>query len=124
LLGRALGPGFDCGKTPDDIERNPCDRLEGSGFRPARVYSLANFRRPKGTLVVFIRNHCPYVKASINRIVAEATALREIGIGTTAVMPKADISQCNCHIRLYSQKRTWAVQLEMSALGQKRTSSN
>jgi thioredoxin-related protein len=38
-------------------------------------------------LVVFICNHCPYVKASIDRIVAEAKALREIGIGTIAIMP-------------------------------------
>ena len=44
-------------------------------------------RGPKGTLVVFICNHCPYVRASIGRIVAEAKALREIGIGTIAIMP-------------------------------------
>ena len=52
-----------------------------------KSYSLADVRGPKGTLVVFICNHCPYVKASINRIVAEANALREIGIGTIAIMP-------------------------------------
>ena len=52
-----------------------------------RTYSLADIRGPKGTLVVFICNHCPYVKASINRIVTEANALREIGIGTIAIMP-------------------------------------
>jgi peroxiredoxin len=52
-----------------------------------KIYSLANVREPKGTLVVFICNHCPYVKASINRIVTEANALREIGIGTIAIMP-------------------------------------
>ena len=52
-----------------------------------KIYSLADVRGPKGTLVVFICNHCPYVKASINRIVAEANALREIGIGTIAIMP-------------------------------------
>src|SRR5262249_5713556 len=52
-----------------------------------RTYSLADIRGPKGTLVVFICNHCPYVKASINRIVTEASALREIGIGTIAIMP-------------------------------------
>jgi redoxin len=34
-----------------------------------------------------ICNHCPYVKASVNRIVAEANALRGIGIGTIAIMP-------------------------------------
>jgi hypothetical protein len=52
-----------------------------------KTYSLADVRGPKGTLVVFICNHCPYVKASINRIVAEAKALREIDIGTIAKMP-------------------------------------
>src|SRR6478736_7525331 len=52
-----------------------------------KTYSLADVRGPKGTLIVFICNHCPYVKASIDRIVAEARALREIGIGTIAIMP-------------------------------------
>ena len=52
-----------------------------------KTYALADVRGPKGTLVVFICNHCPYVKASIDRIVAEAKALREIGIGTIAIMP-------------------------------------
>ena len=52
-----------------------------------RTYSLADIRGAKGTLVVFICNHCPYVKASINRIVTEADALREIGVGTIAIMP-------------------------------------
>jgi peroxiredoxin len=52
-----------------------------------KTYSLAQVRGPKGTLVVFICNHCPYVKASMSRIVAEANALRQIGIGTIAIMP-------------------------------------
>jgi hypothetical protein len=52
-----------------------------------KTYTLADVRGPKGTLVVFICNHCPYVKASIGRIVAEAKALTEIGIGTIAIMP-------------------------------------
>jgi peroxiredoxin len=52
-----------------------------------KTYSLAEVWGPKGTLVVFICNHCPYVKASINRIVAEANALRGIGIGSIARMP-------------------------------------
>ena len=51
-----------------------------------KTYSLAAIRGPKGTLVVFICNR-PYVKASIDRIVAEARALRDIGIGTIAIMP-------------------------------------
>ena len=41
-----------------------------------KTYSLSDVRGPKGTVVVFICNHCPYVKASITRIVAEAKAAR------------------------------------------------
>lgn len=52
-----------------------------------RTWSLADARGPKGTLVAFICNHCPYVKAVIGRLVEEAKALREIGIGTIAIMP-------------------------------------
>jgi hypothetical protein len=52
-----------------------------------KIYTLANVRGPKRTLIVFICNHCPYVKASIGRIVTEAKALREIGIGTITIMP-------------------------------------
>jgi peroxiredoxin len=52
-----------------------------------KTYTLADVRGPKGMLVVFICNHCPYVKASIDRIVVEAKALREIGIGAIAIMP-------------------------------------
>ncbi len=52
-----------------------------------KTYSLAEIRGPKGTLIVFICNHCPYVKASISRIVAEANALRQMGIGMIAIMP-------------------------------------
>src|SRR5438477_920625 len=52
-----------------------------------RTYSLANVRGPKGTLVAFICNHCPYVKAVVGRFVEEANALRGIGVGTIAIMP-------------------------------------
>jgi len=52
-----------------------------------KTYALADVRGPKGTLVIFICNHCPYVKASIGHIVAEAKALGQIGIGTIAIMP-------------------------------------
>jgi AhpC/TSA family len=44
-------------------------------------------RGHKGTLIAFICNHCPYVRAVIDRLVAEANALRQIGIGTIAIMP-------------------------------------
>src|SRR5262249_41681820 len=52
-----------------------------------KVYTLDDVRGPKGTLVVFICNHCPYVRAVIRRLVEEANALKAIGIGTIAIMP-------------------------------------
>jgi peroxiredoxin len=52
-----------------------------------KFYTLADARGPKGTLVVFICNHCPYVKASIGRIAEEAKALQDLGIGTIGIMP-------------------------------------
>jgi peroxiredoxin len=52
-----------------------------------KICTRGDVRGSKGTLIIFICNHCPYVKASIGRIVAEAKALREIGIGVIAIMP-------------------------------------
>jgi peroxiredoxin len=52
-----------------------------------KSYALADVRGPKGTLVAFICNHCPYVRAVIGRLVKEATALKKIGIGMIAIMP-------------------------------------
>ena len=55
-----------------------------------KTYTLAGVRGSKGTLVALICNHCPYVKASVGRIVAEANALRETGIGTLSRPGGAD----------------------------------
>ena len=52
-----------------------------------KTYALADVRGAKGTLVAFICNHCPYVKAVVGRLVDEAKALQAIGIGTVAIMP-------------------------------------
>ena len=50
-----------------------------------RTWRLADVRGPKGTLIVFICNHCPYVKAVIDRLVRDAHALMEHGIGVAAI---------------------------------------
>ena len=52
-----------------------------------KTYSLADVRGRNGTVVAFICNHCPYVRAIIGRMVAEAEAWRALGIGTIAIMP-------------------------------------
>ena len=50
-------------------------------------YSPAGVRGKNGLVVMFICNHCPYVKRSIDRIVADCKALAAVGIGSIAVMP-------------------------------------
>ena len=40
----------------------------------------------KGLLVMFICNHCPYVKAVLDRIVRDARDLRALGVNCVAVM--------------------------------------
>ena len=50
-----------------------------------KAWSLADVKGPNGTLVMFICNHCPYVKAVADRIARDAKALRDIGIGIAAI---------------------------------------
>ena len=49
-------------------------------------YSPITARGDKGLLVMFICNHCPYVKRAIDRIVRECKELAPLGIGSIAVM--------------------------------------
>ncbi len=41
---------------------------------------------PKGLLVMFICNHCPYVQAVIGRLVDDCKALKNAGVGCVAIM--------------------------------------
>jgi peroxiredoxin len=50
-----------------------------------RVWTLADVRGPRGTLIMFLCNHCPYVKATIGRIVAACEELKAHGIGVAAI---------------------------------------
>ncbi|MFO1187454.1 MAG: thioredoxin family protein [Alphaproteobacteria bacterium] len=51
------------------------------------TYSLKDVRGAKGTLVAFICNHCPYVKAIAPRLAATAKELQAMGVGVIAIMP-------------------------------------
>ena len=50
-----------------------------------RRYSLSDVTGTHGTVVAFICNHCPYVLAVVDRIVSEAEALADEGIGFAAI---------------------------------------
>lgn len=50
-----------------------------------RTLALADVRGARGTLVMFICNHCPYVKAIRERLVVDARELMAEGIGVVAI---------------------------------------
>ena len=50
-----------------------------------RIWRLADVAGPRGTLVMFICNHCPYVQAVLDRILRDARDLTVLGIGVVAI---------------------------------------
>ena len=51
-----------------------------------KTYNFKDLVGEKGTLIMFICNHCPYVKAVIKDIVHDADKLKNLNINTIAVM--------------------------------------
>ena len=51
-----------------------------------RLRDLASCRGPNGLLVMFICNHCPYVKAILDRLLRDCRELAGHGIGSVAIM--------------------------------------
>ena len=67
-----------------------CDfGLRAPGFAlpgtDGRTWSLDQVAGPRGTLIMFICNHCPYVQAVIDRIVRDARDLLTLGVGVAAI---------------------------------------
>jgi peroxiredoxin len=52
-----------------------------------RCHHLSDIRGVKATLVMFICNHCPYVKAVLDDIIADVRELQPLGVGAVAIMP-------------------------------------
>ena len=51
-----------------------------------KTWSLQDCAGEKGLLVMFICNHCPYVKAIKERIVRDTRELKALGVNTVAIM--------------------------------------
>ena len=54
-------------------------------------HTLESCRGTNGLLVMFICNHCPFVKAIIDRLIRDCRELAEHGIGCVAIMPLASL---------------------------------
>lgn len=72
-----LTPICDFGKPAPDFS------LEGTD---GRNWSLAECMGPNGLLVMFICNHCPYVKAINEKLVRDTAELKALGVGSVAIM--------------------------------------
>jgi len=51
-----------------------------------KIWTLEDCRGENGLLVMFICNHCPYVKAILDRLVRDTNELKQLGINTVAIM--------------------------------------
>ena len=51
-----------------------------------KQYDLNSLQGPNGLLIMFICNHCPYVKSIINRIIRDASELHKLGINSVGIM--------------------------------------
>jgi len=73
------------------LETPVCDfGLDAIDFKlpgvDGKSWSLADCAGEKGLLVMFICNHCPYVKSIRDRIVRDVTELKSLGINSVAIM--------------------------------------
>ncbi|VAX12235.1 Alkyl hydroperoxide reductase and/or thiol-specific antioxidant family (AhpC/TSA) protein [hydrothermal vent metagenome] len=51
-----------------------------------KTWTLAGCAGEKGLLVMFICNHCPYVKAIRERLVRDCSELKTLGVNSVAIM--------------------------------------
>ena len=54
--------------------------------------TLESARGPKGLVIVFMCNHCPYVKAIIDRLIRDAKDLAAVGVNTVAISANDPVS--------------------------------
>ncbi len=74
---RTETPVCDFGRSAPDF------RLKGVD---GKIWTLNEARGKNGLLVMFICNHCPYVKAVRDRLIRDARELKDHGIHSVAIM--------------------------------------
>lgn len=55
-------------------------------------WSLEKCRGENGLLIMFISNHCPYVKAIRKKLVRDTAELKQLGVNSVAIMPNDTVS--------------------------------
>ncbi|HYD16930.1 MAG TPA: thioredoxin family protein [Patescibacteria group bacterium] len=77
-MARQQTPATEFGAKPHDFSLSGVD---------GKTWRLADIQGPKGFVVMFISNHCPFVKAIAARLAADMKELQDNGIGVIAIMP-------------------------------------
>tara|TARA_A100001011_G_C14180431_1_gene786644 strand:- start:49 stop:606 length:558 start_codon:yes stop_codon:yes gene_type:complete len=70
-------PVCDFGRKAEDFKLKSIDN---------KLISLNDIKGDQATLVMFICNHCPYVKAIIKDLTKDCNELKKIGINSVAIM--------------------------------------
>ncbi|MEH6629444.1 MAG: thioredoxin family protein [Halopseudomonas aestusnigri] len=76
-----------------------------------KIWKLEDVMGSKGTLIAFICNHCPYVKAVIGNFVDDAKKLQAAGIGVAAVMSNDYLSYPSDspeNMKVFSQENSFS----------------
>ena len=68
-----------------------CDfgkKAEGFSLKSTdnKSVSLNDIKGDNGTLIMFICNHCPYVKSIISRIIRDTKELKHLGVNSVGIM--------------------------------------
>ena len=50
-----------------------------------KIWTLEDCRGENGLLIMFICNHCPYVKAIMDRLIRDTNELKQLGINSVAI---------------------------------------
>ncbi|MDI1228655.1 MAG: thioredoxin family protein [bacterium] len=82
-MARQQTPATDFGAKPHDFALKGVD---------GKTWTLKDVQTPRGFVVMFICNHCPFVKAIATRLAVDGKALQDAGIGVIAIMPNDTVS--------------------------------
>ena len=78
-------------ETPICDFDTPAPHFELEGI-DGNKWTLTDCAGKHGTLVMFICNHCPYVKAIVDRLVRDTRELLDYGINSVAIMPNDSVN--------------------------------
>ena len=76
-----------------------------------QIYTLNKLKGSEGTLVMFICNHCPYVKAILRRLVQDIKYLQNLDIGIVAIMsndPKEHTEDSFENMKFFSEQNRFS----------------